>query len=325
MILVTGALGQIGFDLIQELGAKHGPEKILATDLRPPQQSLPDGVEFKKLDVTDVKSVNAILDEFQFHTVYHLAGILSARGEESPDLCWNVNVNGLEIMLKAARTRHFRIFWPSSIAVFGPKTQKVLTPQSASTDPHTMYGTSKAAGELLCRYYFTKFGVDVRSIRFPGVISHASPPGGGTTDWAVDMFFQATKNGSYDCFLTEGTRLPMMYMPDAVKSVLDLMNADESRLTVRTSYNLTAFSFSPSELSTLIRSSIPEFQTSYSPDFRQDIAETWPESIDDSVARKDWSWNPAFDLQSMVDDMLDQVRIKLGGIASSPDSANKII
>ena len=312
MILVTGSLGQIGIDLIKELVSIHGTDQIVATDVRQPQTGQLHGVPFEVLDVTDPAAVKAILSKHTFDTVYHLAGILSARGEENPDLCWKVNVEGLEHMLKEGRSQHYRMFWPSSIAVFGPTTQKIDTPQTATTDPSTMYGVSKTSGELLCRYYYQKFDVDVRSIRFPGVISHASPPGGGTTDWAVDMFFQALKSGSYTCFVTESTRLPMMYMPDAVKSILDVMEAPAEAITVRSSYNLTAFSFSAGELARAIQERIPEFVCSYQPDFRQDIADTWPKSIDDSLARSDWNWNPEFDLESMVTEMLSAIRLKPG-------------
>lgn len=307
MILVTGSSGQIGLDLIRELSVLHGPEEIVATDIREPGKNHPVNVKFRTLDVTDAGALEHLLSEFPFTTIYHLAGILSAKGELNPDLCWKVNIEGLENVLKNARKNEYKIFWPSSIAVFGSNTAKSMTPQSAMTDPYTMYGVSKTAGELLCRYYAVKFGVDVRSIRFPGIISYASPPGGGTTDFAIDMFFHAVKSGTYTCFVSEGTRLPMMYMPDAVKSVLDLMRAESDAISIRTSYNVTAFSFSAGELAEAITSHIPEFRCTYVPDFRQKIADTWPSSIDDIIARNDWGWNPQFDLQTMVRDMLDQI------------------
>ncbi|TDI76765.1 MAG: NAD-dependent epimerase/dehydratase family protein [Bacteroidetes bacterium] len=310
MILVTGSMGQIGIDLVSKLANIHGADQIVATDVRPPAPDQLGGVRFTTLDVTDARALDSILSENDFDTVYHLAGILSATGENNPDLCWKVNIEGLEHMLKAARSRNFRLFWPSSIAVFGPATENTSTPQHAVMDPMTMYGVTKTSGELLCRYYFHKFGVDVRSIRFPGIISHVSPPGGGTTDWAVAMFFQALEAGNYSCFVSEDTRLPMMYMPDAVKSILDLMEAPSDQISVRTSYNLTAFSFSAGELAHSIRAYLPNFLCSYDPDFRQEIANAWPSSIDDSIARTDWNWNPEFNLDTMVDDMITEIRKK---------------
>jgi len=258
-----------------------------------------------------MESVEKIIEAHNVHTIYHLAGILSATGEKHPELAWNVNVNGVRNILEAARRYKCRVFWPSSIAVFGPTTPKVNTPQETVTEPGTMYGATKVTGELLCKFHATHHDVDVRSVRFPGIISHAAPPGGGTTDWAVDMFVQAVKTGEYTCFVTEDTRLPMMYMPDAVKSVLDLMDAEQANITVRTSYNLTAFSFSAGELAAAIQKHIPEFTCSYEPDFRQDIADTWPASINDSRARADWDWAPEHDLDAMVTDMLYHVREKV--------------
>ncbi len=307
MILVTGSLGQIGVDLIRELVLIHGPKAIVATDLREPASSESNGVTFKLLDVTDADALNQLFDDNAFDTVYHLAGILSATGEEDPDLCWKVNIEGLENVLKSARERSIRVFWPSSIAVFGSSTEKSMTRQSARTDPYTMYGVTKTAGELLCRYYARKFAVDVRSLRFPGVISYAAPPGGGTTDYAVEMFFGALQHGSYECFVSEDTRLPMMYIPDAVKSVLELMQVDPADISIRTSYNVTAFSFSAQELASAITKHIPEFRCTYTPDSRQIIADSWPRSIDDSTARKDWGWKPEFNLEGMVSDMLKHI------------------
>ena len=310
MILITGASGQIGVDLADELVDRHGPDQVLVTDLRMPEKLRP-GREYDVLDVTYMESVEKIIQHRNVHTIYHLAGILSATGERHPELAWNVNVNGVRNVLEAARRFECRVFWPSSIAVFGPTTPKINTPQATVTEPGTMYGATKVTGELLCKFHATHHDLDVRSVRFPGIISHAAPPGGGTTDWAVDMFFQAVRHGHYTCFVTEDSRLPMMYMPDAVKSVLDLMDADHDRITVRTSYNLTALSFSAGELADAIRRYVPYFTVDYAPDFRQNIADSWPQSIDDHHARQDWDWNPEFDLDAMVQDMLRHVRIRI--------------
>jgi len=317
MILITGASGQIGVDLADTLVDRHGDGHVLVTDLRIPEHQRP-GRTYEVLDVTYMESVEKILEGYEVHTIYHLAGILSATGERHPELAWNVNVNGVRNIMEAARRFECRVFWPSSIAVFGPTTPKINTPQETVTEPGTMYGATKVTGELLCKFHATHHGVDVRSVRFPGIISHAAPPGGGTTDWAVDMFFQAVRNGSYECFVTEDTRLPMMYMPDAVKSVLDLMSAEESDITIRTSYNLTAFSFSAGELAAAIRSHIPEFKCTYAPDYRQDIADSWPASINDERARRDWNWTPEYDLDAMVSDMLHHVGIRVQNETPEP-------
>ena len=310
MILITGASGQIGIDLADALVDSLGPDQLLVTDLRMPEKLRP-GRKYDVLDVTYMESVEKIIQAHNIHTIYHLAGILSATGERHPELAWNVNVNGVRNILEAAKRYKCRVFWPSSIAVFGPTTPKVNTPQETVTEPGTMYGATKVTGELLCKFHSNHHEIDIRSVRFPGIISYSAPPGGGTTDWAVDMFFQAVEHGSYTCFVTKETRLPMMYMPDAVKSMLDIMDADQKNITVRTSYNIAAFSFSAEELAAAIRKRIPTFTCTYAPDFRQAIADSWPESIDDSRARKDWDWTPEYDLDVMVDDMLLHVRNKL--------------
>ncbi len=307
MILVTGAAGQLGSDLVDGLVARHGGSAVLATDLRCCDQLKRSGADTASLDVTDADAVRMMIQDGVFEQVYHLAGILSARGEKQPDLCWTVNVDGLKNVLNAVRDTRTRVFWPSSIAVFGPATPRHRTPQVTVKDPSTMYGVAKASGELLCDYHASKFGVDVRSIRYPGIISSSVPPGGGTTDFAVDMFVEAVKSGQYTCFVRETTRLPMMYGPDAVKAALDLMDASPSRITIRTSYNLTAFSFSAEELAEAIASRVPGFVCEYEPDFRQAIADTWPEVIDDSKAREDWGWHPEYDITAMVDDMLSHL------------------
>ncbi len=320
MILITGANGQIGVDLIKALVGHIGEDQIIASDLHVTNPHIPPGVRFEQIDVRDGRKLNELLGGNAIDCIYHLAGILSATGEQKPDLCWDVNIGGLRNVLDAARLRQLRVFWPSSIAVFGPNAPKIDAPQTAITDPTTMYGITKVTGEHLCKYYARRHGIDVRSLRFPGVISYSAPPGGGTTDYAVDMFIQAVEHGSYDCFVSEETRLPMMYIPDAVKSILDLMNADDDGISVRTSYNVTAFSFSAGELADAIRKHVPDFSCTFHPDFRQEIAETWPKSIDDSVARSDWHWAPRFDLKGMVQDMLTHVGQSSGKLIPFPDS-----
>ncbi|GMQ81265.1 MAG: NAD-dependent epimerase/dehydratase family protein [Rhodothermia bacterium] len=320
MILVTGANGQIGVDLLQALADRHGGKQIVATDLDGSDAHSPSDVTFEPLDVRSSDSLNELLSTNEIDTIYHLAGILSANGEQNPDLCWDVNIGGLRNVLRAAIQRSLKVFWPSSIAVFGPRTVRDEAPQTARTDPDTIYGITKATGERLCQYYSGHHALDVRSIRFPGVISYSAPPGGGTTDFAVEMFFGAIREGAYDCFVQEDTRLPMMYMPDAIKSVLDLMSADSDDLSVRMSYNVTAFSFSAGELAESIRKYIPGFTCDFKPDFRQEIADTWPGSIDDSVARSDWNWVPEFDLDAMVRDMLAHIGSSLGVPMEFPDS-----
>jgi len=319
MILITGASGQIGVDLADVLVERHGDDQVLVTDLRIPELQR-SGRSYDVLDVTYMESVEKIIQAHDVHTIFHLAGILSATGERHPELAWNVNVNGVRNILEAARRFDCKVFWPSSIAVFGPTTPKDDTPQETVTEPGTMYGATKVTGELLCKFHATHHGVDVRSVRFPGIVSHSAPPGGGTTDWAVDMFFEAVRNGRYECFVTEDTRLPMMYMPDAVKSVLDLMDAPNTSLTVRTSYNIAAFSFSAGELASALKKYVPAFECTYAPDYRQEIANSWPLSINDERARRDWQWMPEYDLDAMVQDMLHHVREKVA--RESADSAD---
>jgi len=320
MILVTGASGQIGIDLVGALRQIHGSDAVIASDLK--QKQGQDDPDFRFLDVTDNSAFRALLKEVKPDSVYHLAGILSANGENYPDRCWNVNINGLKTVLDEACKSGFRLFWPSSIAVFGPGTPQTDTHQDALTSPTTMYGLTKVAGELLCQYYATRYDVDARSIRFPGVISYSAPPGGGTTDFAVEMFFEAIRTGSYSCFVREDTRLPMMYMSDAIKSILDLMSAPVERITVRTSYNVTAFSRSAAEFADAIQEHIPSFMCRYDPDYRQAIADSWPQSIDDSRARDDWGWTEHFDFQAMTTDMIANVR-KLSGLHGATDAESE--
>ncbi len=308
-ILVTGARGQIGSDLVAELRRRHGRAAVLETDLHP----LPNGGDalYEPLDVQDHSRLDALVRAHEVDTVYHLASLLSATGEQRPDLAWAVNVEGLRNVLDVARTHGLRLFWPSSIAAFGPATPRENTPQAGPLDPVTMYGATKVTGELLCRYAFLHDGLDVRSLRYPGLISHAAKPGGGTTDYAVEIFYAALEGTSYTCFLRPETRLPMMYMPDAVRATLSLMDADAEALSVRTSYNITALSFSAEELATALQRRFPDFAVTYDPDFRQAIADSWPASIDDGQARADWGWQPAYDLGRMVDDMVEHLAAKL--------------
>ncbi len=321
MILVTGAGGQIGSDLVEALRERCGEDDVLATDLTSPGGEGPG----EALDVTDRPGLRKLVERRGVETVYHLAGLLSAVGEKHPDRCWEVNVNGLRNVLELAQSHGLRVFWPSSIAVFGPYTPRRLTPQVTVEDPRTMYGITKVTGELLCDYYARKLGVDVRSLRLPGIISYTTPPGGGTTDYAVEMFYAALRDEAYTCFVRPETRLPMMYMPDTLRAILLLMDADAADLHVHSSYNITGLSFSAEELAAAIRERRPSFTVRYEPDFRQAIADTWPTQIDDSHARADWGWRPAYDLDAIVDDMLAKLGARLGANAKTSPSAPKTL
>jgi nucleoside-diphosphate-sugar epimerase len=312
-ILVTGACGQIGSELTLALREKYGGENIVATGHRtPPGPELCDSGPFAFIDVTKRETVAELVDEHNIDTVYHMAAILSAVGEQKPQLAWDVNMNGLYNVLEIARERDMvRLFCPSSIAAFGPETPQHNTPQETILRPKTMYGVTKVAGELLCDYYVQRLGLDVRGVRYPGIISSETLPGGGTTDYAVEMFYEAIKHKRYTCFLREDTVLPMMYMPDGIKATIDLMEADFSGLKHHSDFNLAAFSFSPAELVTEIQKHIPEFTCEYEPDFRQQIADSWPRTIDDSAARDEWGWEPEYDLPAMVADMLEKLGQKL--------------
>lgn len=310
-ILITGANGQIGSELREELVEKYGSENVVGTDLKYPKnydENLLGPLEIQ--DVADKVGLEKIIDKYHVDTVFHLVGILSAKGERDPELAWNINVNSLKYILDFARERKMRIFWPSSIAVFGPTSPKENTPQATILEPTSMYGVTKVTGELLCNYYFNKYGVDVRSLRFPGLISYKTPPGGGTTDYAVEIFYEAIKHQTYTCFLRKETVLPMMYMPDAIRAILKLMAAPVDRLTVHTSYNLTAISFSVAELAEEIKKHIPDFKLETDPDTRQQIADSWPKTIDDSIARNDWGWQHEYDLAAIVADMLVNLKRK---------------
>ena len=311
-VLVTGGTGQIGSELVPALRERHGGENVvLGVHRRPPSDDLKDSGPYERVDVTDRKSIENAVDIHDIDTIYHMAAILSAAGESNPWLAWDVNMNGTYNILEVAREREMvRIFVPSSIAAFGPETPRDNTPQETVLKPRTMYGLTKVAGELLCNYYFEKFGLDVRGVRYPGIISYKTPPGGGTTDYAVEIFYEALKHEEYTCFLREDSTLPMMYMPDCIKATLDLMNADLFRLRHHTDFNLAAISFSPKELAEEIKKHIPRFKIYYSPDSRQTIADSWPKTIDDSAAREEWGWKPSFTLASMTEDMLKNLRIR---------------
>jgi nucleoside-diphosphate-sugar epimerase len=313
MILVTGATGQIGSELIPVLRERQGKDKVLAAGhSKKPPVDLESSGPFEFLDTSRIEDLESLVVNYNVDTIYHLAGLLSATGEKDPSLAWKVNIDSLRNVLEVARSRKIsRIFWPSSIAVFGKGIPRTMTPQSTSLVPSTIYGVTKVAGELLCNYYFGKYSLDVRSLRYPGIISSVTPPGGGTTDYAVEIFYKAIQEKRYRSFVRKDTVLPMMYMPDCIKGTLDLMDADSSKITIRTSYNHAGLSFSAEELANEIRKYIPEFVCDYEPDFRQQIADSWPMSIDDSPARLDWGWEPSFDLVSMTKDMIDKLSKRL--------------
>lgn len=304
-ILVTGAGGQLGAVLIPALREKYGAENVLATDIRTLDESF--GLS-AVLDVTNAQALRTLIKKHEVTQIYHLAAILSAKGEINPSFTWKVNMDGVLHILDAARDMKIdRIFFPSSIAVFGVSTPKINTPQDTILTPTTVYGISKAAGENWCNYYYQKYGLDVRSVRYPGLISYQSLPGGGTTDYAVEIFHEAIKNKHYTCFLKHDTRLPMMYMPDAIRATIELMSAPKDQIQIRTSYNLAGMSFTPAEIFNSIQQHIPEMTMSYEPDFREGIARSWVESIDDTPARQDWGWQEEYGLDSMVKDMLENV------------------
>jgi nucleoside-diphosphate-sugar epimerase len=308
-ILVTGAVGQIGSELTVELRRRYGAENVVATGHRTkPSAVLYDGGPFEFIDVTNRESLGAVVDKYSIDTIYNMAAILSAVGEERPQLAWHVNINGLYNILELARERELtRVFCPSSIAVFGPGTPTENTPQETVLRPTTMYGVSKVAGELLCDYYVQRFNVDVRGVRYPGIISSETLPGGGTTDYSVAIYYEAVARKRYTCFVREDTVLPLMYMPDCIKGTIDLMEADFSQLVHHSDFNLASMSFSVGELAAEIAKHVPGFECEYEPDFRQAIADSWPQSIDDSAAREEWGWQPDYDLALMTADMLDKL------------------
>lgn len=304
--LVIGAAGQLGIELVIALQTKWGVDAVHVADIRIPETPSVLRSRFLHLDATDENAMAQILKEGQYTQVYHLAAMLSATGEKKPLWAWDLNMQSLLNVLEAARLGWVQqVFWPSSIAVFGPVTRKRMVPQDAILDPTTVYGISKQSGEYWSRYYHEKYGVDVRSLRYPGLIGHRSKPGGGTTDYAVDIYIHAAKSEPYTSFLNADQALPMMYMDDAVRATLELMDAPSEAIQVRTSYNLSAMSFTPSEVAESIRQHFPSFEVNYVPDHRQEIAATWPESIDDQVAHQEWGWSPRIDLKDMTQIMLD--------------------
>jgi nucleoside-diphosphate-sugar epimerase len=312
-ILVTGSVGQIGSELTMELRKIYGNDNVLATGRKTkPSNKLLNSGPFEFIDITKRETVEKIVKEYDIDTIYNMAAILSAVGEEKPSLCWNVNINGLYNIFEIAHEYDLnRIFVPSSIAVFGPETPRNKTPQETVLKPKTMYGVTKVSGELLGDYYFKRFNIDVRGIRYPGIISSETRPGGGTTDYAVEIFYEAIKKKEYTCFVKEDTVLPMMYMPDCIKGTIDLMKTDIVKLEHHCDFNLTAMSFSVGDLVQEIKKHIPDFKCYYKPDFRQAIADTWPRSIDDSDARREWGWKPKYDLSTMTNDMLNKLSTRL--------------
>ncbi|MEY3507280.1 MAG: hypothetical protein RIR44_512 [Bacteroidota bacterium] len=300
-ILVIGAGGQLGTELTKALAEKFGNENIIATDFQEAVKEKFNYCGFETLNVMDKAALASIVETHSVTQIYHLAAILSAAGEKNPLQAWDLNMVGLLNVLEIAKTHTIeKVFWPSSIAVFGPNTIQEQTPQQIFKDPNTVYGISKLAGEHWCEYYYNTYGVDVRSIRYPGLIGYKSLPGGGTTDYAVDIYHKAALSEKFTCFLDKDTYLPMMYMDDAINATLQLMDADKESLSIRTSYNISGMSFSPKEIYESILAFYPNFEIEYQPDFRQQIANSWPNSIDDSVARKDWNWKPAYDLTNMT-------------------------
>ena len=308
-IMITGALGQIGSELVGKMRSIYGNHNVLATDIR---QSSDQSGPFEILDVTDAQRMHDLAKDFRADTMVHMAALLSATAEEKPLLAWNLNMGGLVNALEASRELGMQFFTPSSIGAFGPSTPKKNTPQDTLQRPTTMYGVNKVAGELLCDYYFTKFGVDTRGVRFPGLISNVAQPGGGTTDYAVDIYYKAIEQGSYTSYIAEGTYMDMMYMPDALQAIVDLMEADPAKLIHRNAFNVTAMSFEPEQIAASIRKHIPDFKMSYAVDpIRQEIADSWPDNIDASAAQNEWGFKASYDLDAMTVDMLEKLKKKL--------------
>ena len=314
-ILVTGALGQIGSELTMRLREVYGEDNVVASSksAKDGQIELTETGLFEVVDVTNRQQLAEAVQKHKINTIIHLAAVLSAVGESNPDLAWDVNINGLYNVLEVARTENCSVFTPSSIAAFGDSTPKDNTPQDTIQRPSTMYGVTKVAGELLCDYYYHKFGVDTRGVRFPGLISYKTLPGGGTTDYAVHIYYEALRSKKYTSYIGPGTKMDMMYMPDALDAIVDLMEADPKKLVHRNAFNVTAMSFAPEDIARSIQKFIPEFELDYDVDpVRQAIAESWPNSLDDSAAREEWGWNPKYDLDAMTEDMLKNLKVKLG-------------
>lgn len=308
-ILIIGASGQIGNELTQALRAQYGNHQVIASDIREGDEAMMRSGPFEIMDATDKEGILSIVKKYKVTQVYLLAAMLSVTAEEHPKKAWDLNMNSLLGVLDLAKEKHIKqVYWPSSIAVFGPTTPKKNTPQKTIMEPSTVYGISKLSGEFWCNYYHEKYGVDVRSIRYPGIISWKTKPGGGTTDYAIDIYFKALKEGVYECFLSQETRLPMMYMNDAVAATIQLMQAKPADVKLRTGYNLAAIDFTPAEMALEIKKHLPDFKILYKPDFRQEIAASWPSSIDDSEARKDWNWKHQFDLSAITKEMLKNIK-----------------
>jgi len=317
---VIGASGQIGVELTLALRKIYGASNVIASDLREQNDLLQGTGPYVSLDVMNKEMLHVQVIRQGVTQIYLLAAILSATGEKNPNLAWHLNMQGLLNVLDIAKEEKLsKVYWPSSIAVFGPTSPKKNCPQQTIIEPTTVYGISKYAGEFWCNYFFMKYGVDVRSLRYPGLISYKSAPGGGTTDYAIEIFQEAVEEKSYESFLEKDTYLPMMYMPDAIRATIELMEAPKEKITIRTSYNIAAISFSPAEIAAEIKKHVPEFRINYKPDYRQVIANSWPQSIDDSVARTDWGWKPEYDLSAMTKDMLQNL-----GMPLSNDGANQI-
>jgi nucleoside-diphosphate-sugar epimerase len=312
-ILITGALGQIGSELTMVLRKRYGYDKVIASDIRSKfDDEVVESGPFEIVDCTEKNKIGEIVKKYSVDTIYHLAAILSAVAEEKPQFAWNVNINGLYYVLEVAREYNCSVFTPSSIGAFGPATPAYDTPQDTIQRPQTMYGVTKVAGELLCDYYYKRFGIDTRGVRYPGIISHQTLPGGGTTDYAVEIYYEAIKNKKYSCYLNEETYLDMMYMPDAIKAAIDLMEADPAKLKHRNAFNVTAMSISPKEITNAIQTIYPEFVINYKIDpIRQAIADSWPNNMNDAVAREEWGWKPGYDLKLMTKDMIENLLKKL--------------
>lgn len=312
-ILITGALGQIGSELVTHMRGIYGADNIIATDLRKIDGCMAvESGPFELLDVLDAKAMDDVTKKYKVDTIIHLAALLSAVAEAKPQLAWNINMGGLVNALEVARENNCSFFTPSSIGCFGPSTPKDMTPQDTLQRPKTMYGVTKVAGELLCDYYFKKFGVDTRGVRFPGLISYETLPGGGTTDYAVDIYYEALKKKAYACFIKEGTYMDMMYMPDALNAIVKLMEADSSKIIHRNAFNITAMSFEPNQIYNEIKKHIPDFSMTYNVDpVRQAIADSWPNSLDDTAAKTEWGFKAEYNLESMTEDMLNKLKVKM--------------
>jgi len=308
-ILVLGASGQIGSELIEKLRTIYGSTHVVASDIRNGSPSLMNSGPFEIIDATDKEAILTVVKKYNVTQIYLLAAMLSATGEKFPQKAWDLNMTSLLAVLDLAKDKHInQVFWPSSIAVFGSTSPKIHTPQKTIMEPSTVYGISKISGEFWCNYYHEKYGVDVRSLRYPGIISWKTKPGGGTTDYAVDIFFKALEQGSFECFLSEDTCLPMMYMEDAVNATVQIMQVNANQINIRTSYNLSAINFTPKELASAIQQHVPNFTMSYKTDYRQAIADSWPDSIDDTKAREDWGWSPKYTLLKMTKDILENLQ-----------------